>query len=610
MLQKGKYFWSQDQFVPKTLVLFENPHLLVLADLKVNGRGNPNRGIGIGSSGSSSSNGSSGGGGGDGDGDSSTRSQGGVNALWVERVVDLQTCKLRLSTLTTPTSVGNLSNDDASAIVSTGTGAIDSTGTSTAANSNSTVTSSGINCRNMSCFEIMTPSENISISAMKHGDNSKMTYATTVRWEDEIGQAILSAHGINVPVHVGGVQEAGGDGACMDLNLDADGSNDHDWSGTSSHAPAQGLQPANIPTPAVPKPKPVEITPTADLTIWRHRHQLILGTLHSHVVSGNYALLKQFLSPRGSPLTPFPNINQRDGAGLTPLHYACFKRSYTLVTILLNAGADCSLPTASPFPGRNTPCHITASLLDEKSLSVILSCSKPCRADPNALNDDGKTPMAVALNAGAGAGAGVDSGMGAGALVLDPVDSGLGSGVGSRTMCVDALRAWGGQIALRKKENTNVEASWYGRKNKNPLQTTRDDEESAKNKLFGTIGRAMKNLFSDDDDDDMESELVQDPVRTSSSSMHSRSNTSSTSSRTGPRTRIRTPTGTSDQSTNDQLSGLMGTMDATRNAFHERGEKLNTLSEKTGALRDASEDFAKMAEELCKSQEKGIFGLW
>ena len=50
-------------------------------------------------------------------------------------------------------------------------------------------------------------------------------------------------------------------------------------------------------------------------------------------------------------------------------------------------------------------------------------------------------------------------------------------------------------------------------------------------------------------------------------------------------------------------------LSATRDAFNERGERLNSLAEKTAALQDASKDFASMAKELRKQQEsKGIFG--
>lgn len=59
----------------------------------------------------------------------------------------------------------------------------------------------------------------------------------------------------------------------------------------------------------------------------------------------------------------------------------------------------------------------------------------------------------------------------------------------------------------------------------------------------------------------------------------------------------------------DQLQSVTAKLSATRDAFNERGERLNSLAEKTAALQYASKDFASMAKELRKQQEsKGIFG--
>mmetsp|Transcript_19840 Transcript_19840/g.25548 ORF Transcript_19840/g.25548 Transcript_19840/m.25548 type:complete len:87 (-) Transcript_19840:14-274(-) len=64
----------------------------------------------------------------------------------------------------------------------------------------------------------------------------------------------------------------------------------------------------------------------------------------------------------------------------------------------------------------------------------------------------------------------------------------------------------------------------------------------------------------------------------------------------------------SAQAVNYNVSGVMNSLSQTRNAFIERGDKLDNLVEKTNALNNASEEFAKMAKELADSQEKGIFG--
>ena len=56
-----------------------------------------------------------------------------------------------------------------------------------------------------------------------------------------------------------------------------------------------------------------------------------------------------------------------------------------------------------------------------------------------------------------------------------------------------------------------------------------------------------------------------------------------------------------------QVAGLSDSLGQTRNALLERGQKLESLGEKTSQMVDASADFAKMAKELRKQSEKGFF---
>ena len=42
--------------------------------------------------------------------------------------------------------------------------------------------------------------------------------------------------------------------------------------------------------------------------------------------------------------------------------------------------------------------------------------------------------------------------------------------------------------------------------------------------------------------------------------------------------------------------------------MHERGQKLSELGDKSAKLADDAEDFASMAKQLRRQQEKGIFG--
>ena len=113
-----------------------------------------------------------------------------------------------------------------------------------------------------------------------------------------------------------------------------------------------------------------------------------------------------------------------------------------------------------------------------------------------------------------------------------------------------------------------IEKAQAARYNSNPLRSTEQDESAAKEELFGNVVRAVKNFF-------MEEVEVED---------------------------------NSSPNANERVTGVMDSLNATRNAFNERGQKLDNLVEKTSALKDASEDFAKMAKELRESQEKGIFG--
>ena len=67
-------------------------------------------------------------------------------------------------------------------------------------------------------------------------------------------------------------------------------------------------------------------------------------------------------------------------------------------------------------------------------------------------------------------------------------------------------------------------------------------------------------------------------------------------------------TGEEEEEEEDKLQSVTASLSATRDAFNERGERLNSLAEKTAALSDASKDFAAMAKELKKQQQsRGLF---
>ncbi len=133
------------------------------------------------------------------------------------------------------------------------------------------------------------------------------------------------------------------------------------------------------------------------------------------------------------------------------------------------------------------------------------------------------------------------------------------------------------EFAEKKKEQKmKLENAWrasHGIKN-NPLQETRKDENAAKDELFGGVGRAMKNFFMEEVTVEVEEPQASRNIA----------------------------------GTNNNVSGIMSSLGQTGEAFRERGEKLNTLVEKTNGLKNASEDFAKMARELKEAQQqKGLF---
>lgn len=324
LFEKGNYFWQSNQFVPRTLAVY--------SDLLVIGR-EPQNAAEIRSS-------------------CNDPGQPDVFAgmpdedlmgsfLVAEIIIDLKTCKLRRSLITTPSSVESVDIDEA--------------------------TKQDEPELRQKCFEIVTPTQNYLISSVGANEeivntegNDKLLFLTT-QWEVSIKDALISVHAALRPFNDG----------------------DKSWV-----------------------------------------HQIILGTLHSHVVSGNYNLLeKAVMGNKEKQISPYPGIDDVDDDGLTTLHHACFRRSSTAVTVILNAGANCSKATSK---GRKTPCHISAEQLDAKSLSMILSQSQPSRPDPNALDEDGYTPMTSAVLKGRAPGGN-----------RSPT---------SLNMCIASLQAWGGRL--------------------------------------------------------------------------------------------------------------------------------------------------------------------
>ena len=283
--------------------------------------------------------------------------------LVVETVIDPITCKLRLSPLTTPTSIEN-----------------------------STYASPDARLRG--CFELLTPTETILLgsfvpptqssaavqtskgSGSQSGNDSMVGFLETKSMEVAIGNTLFAAH------------SPSGDSLRFGV-------------------------------------------------AWKH--QLVLGSLSSFVVSGSQRQLEKALSSAlqqqhagvvsnkaSKARTTHVHsrvIDQLDESGRTALHYACERRSSAAVTMLIGAGADCTIAVE---PGLIYPIHLSAMRLDEKSLSTILSASYPNRPDPNAVDKHGQTAMYIAATKGL-------------ALSGETDETAL-------SRCLSALDVWGGMM--------------------------------------------------------------------------------------------------------------------------------------------------------------------
>jgi tetratricopeptide (TPR) repeat protein/ankyrin repeat protein len=143
-------------------------------------------------------------------------------------------------------------------------------------------------------------------------------------------------------------------------------------------------------------------------TTWQH--QVIQGTLHSVVVSGNFKVLDVALAHaimRAQADTdgfanvsklPSRIIDEPDKSGYPPIYYAVTRGTSQMVSSLVKAGA--SIEFRDPGNGM-TLLHLCAGK-NAEGLAVILA-SDHSRPNPNALDSMGRTPMYLACIQGSNA---------------------------------------------------------------------------------------------------------------------------------------------------------------------------------------------------------------
>ena len=147
------------------------------------------------------------------------------------------------------------------------------------------------------------------------------------------------------------------------------------------------------------------------------RHQVILGTLHAYVLSGNTKALEEALlrtwehankkgdaNDMGEPIQnrtlPERIIDATDDNGHPPLYYACQQNMNDAIALLVRYGASLDYTTSL---SKDSLLHICARNRNYKGLKTLLSEeSRPRRpgVSVNAVNSMGQTPLYTALVSG------------------------------------------------------------------------------------------------------------------------------------------------------------------------------------------------------------------
>lgn len=99
------------------------------------------------------------------------------------------------------------------------------------------------------------------------------------------------------------------------------------------------------------------------------RHQYMLGTMHSAVISRDEHRVRELIAMCDAGQLEFSDIEAADQYGYTPLHYACILRLTGIIRALHEASADVTVTDERGL----TPLHWAAMQLDDLALSLLCS---------------------------------------------------------------------------------------------------------------------------------------------------------------------------------------------------------------------------------------------
>ena len=118
------------------------------------------------------------------------------------------------------------------------------------------------------------------------------------------------------------------------------------------------------------------------------RHQYMLGTMHSAVISRDEGKVKELISKCENGQLNQSVIDALDEDGYSPLHYASILRLPGIVRVLSASGANCGIEDSRGM----TPLHWAALQLDEQALSILSEYA----ADIDEFDHLGRTPFYLA----------------------------------------------------------------------------------------------------------------------------------------------------------------------------------------------------------------------